>query len=124
MIRPLAIEQRHEVLGSFNLLGQHPRSHVWRRETVFRRLPSIREAPPEHVPLVVRTIGTKVFRCIACDHTGDADFIGARNILTKTLAALGRVLSPGQKMSTNQSDVSGQTVRRASAFATSALDLT
>ena len=44
----------------------------------------------------------EVFRCIACDHKGDADFIGARNILTKTLAALGRVLSPGQKMSAHQ----------------------
>jgi IS605 OrfB family transposase len=44
----------------------------------------------------------EVFRCIACDHTGDADFIGARNILTKTVAALGRVLSPGQKMSAHQ----------------------
>jgi len=44
----------------------------------------------------------EVFRCIACDHKGDADFVGARNILTKTLAALGRVLSPGQKMSAHQ----------------------
>ena len=44
----------------------------------------------------------EVFRCIACDHKGDADFVGARNILTKTLAALGRVLSPGQKMSVRQ----------------------
>jgi putative transposase len=44
----------------------------------------------------------KVFRCIACDHKGDADFVGARNILTKTLAALGRVLSPGRKMSAHQ----------------------
>jgi hypothetical protein len=33
--------------------------------------------------------------------------------LTKTLAALGRVLSPGQKMSAHQQDVSGQTVRTA-----------
>jgi hypothetical protein len=30
-------------------------------------------------------------------HKGDADFVGARNISTKTLAALGRVLFPGQK---------------------------
>jgi putative transposase len=44
----------------------------------------------------------EAFRCIACDHKGDADFIGARNVLTKTLAALGRVLSPGQKMSAHQ----------------------
>jgi len=44
----------------------------------------------------------EVFRCIACDHKGDADFIGAHNVLTKTLAALGRVLSPGQKMSAHQ----------------------
>jgi Putative transposase DNA-binding domain len=44
----------------------------------------------------------EVFRCIACDHKGDADFIGAQNVLTKTLAALGRVLSPGQKMLAHQ----------------------
>jgi hypothetical protein len=44
----------------------------------------------------------EVFRCIACDHKGDADFVGARNTLTKTLVALGRVLSPGQKMSAHQ----------------------
>jgi transposase len=44
----------------------------------------------------------EVFRCIACDHKADADFIGARNTLTKTLAALGRVLSPRQKMSAHQ----------------------
>jgi transposase len=36
----------------------------------------------------------EMFRCIACDHTGDADFIGARNILTKTIAALGHVRFP------------------------------
>jgi hypothetical protein len=30
-----------------------------------------------------------VFRWIACDRKGDADFVGARNILTKTLAAIG-----------------------------------
>lgn len=35
------------------------------------------------------------FRCVACDHTGDADFVGARNILTKTLAALGHVQVTG-----------------------------
>jgi Putative transposase DNA-binding domain len=39
----------------------------------------------------------EVFRYIACGHKGDADFVGARNVLTKTLAALGRVLFPGQK---------------------------
>ena len=44
----------------------------------------------------------EVFSCIACDHNGDADFIGARNVLTKTLAARGRVRSPGQKMSAHQ----------------------
>jgi Putative transposase DNA-binding domain len=54
----------------------------------------------------------EVFRCIACGHKGDVDFVGARNISTKILAALGRVLFPGQKMSVHQSDVSGQTVRR------------
>jgi hypothetical protein len=36
----------------------------------------------------------EMFRCVACDHTGDADFIGARNILTKTIAALGHVRFP------------------------------
>ena len=41
------------------------------------------------------------FRCVACDHTGDADFVGARNVLAKTLAALGRVPSPGLQMSVN-----------------------
>jgi hypothetical protein len=29
-----------------------------------------------------------MFLCIACDHKGDADFVGAGNILTKTLVAL------------------------------------
>jgi len=43
----------------------------------------------------------EVFRCVACDHMGDADFIGARNILTKTFAALGRVRSPRLQMSVN-----------------------
>ena len=37
----------------------------------------------------------EVFRCVACDHTGDADFVGARNVSTKTFAALGRVPVPG-----------------------------
>ena len=44
-----------------------------------------------------RNRNAEVFRCIACDHNGDADFVGARNTLTKTLAALGRVLFPGAK---------------------------
>jgi len=52
----------------------------------------------------------ELFRCIACDYKGDADFVGARNVLTKTLAALGRVLFPGQKMSAHQRHGSGQTV--------------
>ena len=40
----------------------------------------------------------ETFRCIACDHKGDADFIGARNVLTKSRAALGRMYCPrGQK---------------------------
>jgi hypothetical protein len=38
-----------------------------------------------------------VFRCIACDHRGDADFIGARNVLTKTRSVLGRVYCPRGK---------------------------
>jgi hypothetical protein len=44
----------------------------------------------------------EMFLCIACDHKGDADFVGAGNILTKTLAALGHVLAGGQKMSAHQ----------------------
>jgi hypothetical protein len=40
----------------------------------------------------------EMFRCITRDHKGDADFIGARNVLTKALAALGRMYYPrGQK---------------------------
>jgi hypothetical protein len=35
----------------------------------------------------------KVFRCIARDHKGAADFIDARNLLTTALAASGR--APG-----------------------------
>ena len=34
------------------------------------------------------------FLCIACGHQGDADTIGARNILARTLATLGSVESP------------------------------
>jgi putative transposase len=37
----------------------------------------------------------EMFRCIACDHTSDADFVGARNIRYRAIAALGSVLSPG-----------------------------
>jgi transposase len=44
----------------------------------------------------------EAFRCITCDHKGDADFVGARNVLTKTLAAFGPVLFPGQKMFPHQ----------------------
>jgi hypothetical protein len=58
-----------------------------------------------------------VFRRIACDHKGDADFIDARNVLTKTRAVFGRVLSPGQKMTAHQLDVFGQTVRRRAVYA-------
>jgi hypothetical protein len=38
-----------------------------------------------------------MFRCVAYDHTGDADFIGARNVSIKTRAALGHVQFPGHK---------------------------
>jgi IS605 OrfB family transposase len=34
------------------------------------------------------------FRCLACGRAGDADTIGATNILARTLATLGRVESP------------------------------
>jgi IS605 OrfB family transposase len=37
----------------------------------------------------------EMFRCVACDHTSDADFVGARNIRYRAIAALGSVLSPG-----------------------------
>jgi IS605 OrfB family transposase len=37
----------------------------------------------------------ETFRCIACDHTSDADFVGARNIRYRAIAALGSILSPG-----------------------------
>jgi len=36
------------------------------------------------------------FRCIACGYAGDADVVGARNILAKTLLTLGSVASPSQ----------------------------
>jgi transposase len=39
----------------------------------------------------------EMFRCIACDHKGDADFIGARNVLAKTRVALGRMYCPRGK---------------------------
>jgi hypothetical protein len=61
------------------------------------------------VPLVVRTIGATVterlFRGSTRDHKGDADFIGARNILTKTPAALVHVPFPRLEMSVIQQDV-------------------
>jgi len=38
----------------------------------------------------------EMFQCIARDHKGDADFIGA-NVLTKTRAALGRMYVPGAR---------------------------
>jgi len=34
------------------------------------------------------------FRCVVCGHTADADYVGARNVLAKTLATLGSVESP------------------------------
>ena len=43
----------------------------------------------------------EVFRCVACDHTGDADIVGARNVSTQTHAALGRVRSPKLQTSVN-----------------------
>ena len=89
-------------------------SNLWPRKTVFCRLPSIREGASRTGPACGeddrRHREGKVFRLIACDHKGDAAFIGARNILTKTLAALGHVLFPGLEMSAIQRDVSGQTV--------------
>jgi hypothetical protein len=53
-----------------------------------------------------------------CDHKGDADFIGARNVLTKTRAALGRVYSQRWEMPVIQGNVSGQTVRLGAATLT------
>lgn len=34
------------------------------------------------------------FRCIGCDYMADADYVGALNVLSRTHAALGRVVSP------------------------------
>jgi hypothetical protein len=41
-----------------------------------------------------RNRDAEVFRWIACDHKGGADFIGARNVLPMTLAASGYTI-PG-----------------------------
>jgi hypothetical protein len=96
-------------------------SNVWRRKTAFSRLPSIRVAPPEHVRLLVRTIGATVsercfrsrfrsrFRSLAIT-TAMLMASALENTLIKALAARGRGRSPGQKMSAIQPDVSGQTV--------------
>jgi hypothetical protein len=57
---------------------------------VFYRLPSIREGASRTGPACGeddrRHREGQVFRGIARDHKGDAAFIGARNILIKTLA--------------------------------------
>jgi len=37
------------------------------------------------------------FQCIACGYKGDADHIGALNVLAKTLVTLGRLQSPRQR---------------------------
>lgn len=37
------------------------------------------------------------FACVGCGHTADADFVGARNVLAKTLVTLGSVESPRLK---------------------------
>jgi transposase len=60
---------------------------------------------PRGTPRICPECGTEdrrnrveeVFRCIRCDHSGDADFVGARNILAHTVAASGRVQSPRGK---------------------------
>lgn len=41
----------------------------------------------------------ETFRCVSCDHTADADFVGARNIRYRAVAALGSILSPGLQTS-------------------------
>ena len=41
----------------------------------------------------------EVFLCIACGHAGDADTVGAQNILARTWATLGSVESPRLKRS-------------------------
>ena len=83
-------------------------------KTVFCRLPSIREAPPEQVPpLGVRTIGAIAReRCLRSPAITGAMLMSPalENVLIKTLSARLRVRSPGQKMSEIQQDVSRQTV--------------
>ncbi len=37
------------------------------------------------------------FQCLACGRTGDADTVGAQNLLARTLATLGSVESPRLK---------------------------
>jgi hypothetical protein len=51
-----------------------------------------------------------MFRCVACDHTGDADFVGARNVLTKTIAALGHVRFPELERLETSTEVFERTV--------------
>jgi IS605 OrfB family transposase len=41
------------------------------------------------------------FRCIHCDHSSDADIVGARNVLARTMAELGSVQSPRRKRTAN-----------------------
>ena len=39
------------------------------------------------------------FLCISCGYAGDADSVGAKNILVKTLETMGSLQSPMQKVS-------------------------
>jgi hypothetical protein len=75
----------------------------WHQRTVFGWLPSICEAPPGHVPECGeddrRNRNGETFRCVSCDHTADANFVGARNIRYRAVAALGGILSPGLQTS-------------------------
>jgi hypothetical protein len=64
-----------------------------------RLRPDHPQMPLKHVPLLScrgRKLDQARRRPLgASTHKGDADFTGARNILTMTLVALGSVLSPG-----------------------------
>jgi hypothetical protein len=90
-------------------LGQDPRA--LEQETLARlppersRLPSMQKTKQALRQMLA--IVSCSPRCIACDHKGDADFVGARNILDLRPAR-----HSGQKRSAHQRDASGQTVDR------------
>jgi transposase len=52
-----------------------------------------RECPQDGTVRQENRRGEK-FRCVVCGYAADADYVGARNVLAKTLATLGSVESP------------------------------